>query len=101
MTDTFGSAHAFVQLPQWFTSVVSATQLLEQSVVVPPHVVPHAPAEHTWPPPHAVPQLPQLPLSACVLTSQPFAGLPSQSANPGAQAPMAHAPVAQVAPAFG
>jgi len=101
LTDTFGKAHAFVQLPQWLTSLASVTQLLEQSVVAPPHVVPQEPAEHTWPPPHAVPQPPQLALSACVLTSQPFAGLPSQSAKPPAQAPSVHVPVEQVAPALG
>jgi hypothetical protein len=101
LTDTLGSAQTFVQLPQWFTSVVSVTQLLEQFVVEPPHVVPQMPAEHTWPPPHAFLQVPQLATSAAVFVSQPFAGLPSQSANPGWHAPSAHAPDEHVAPALG
>jgi hypothetical protein len=41
-----------------------------------------------------------LPFSACVFTSHPFAGFPSQSAKPAAQAPIAHVPVAHDAAAF-
>ena len=37
----------------------------------------------------------------CVLTSQPSAGLPLQSAKPGLQVAMAHAPVLHAAVAFG
>jgi len=88
-------------MPQSAGLLVRSAQAPEQLVSPPPHVVPQEPAEHTLPPPHEFPQLPQLPLSACVLTSQPFPGLPSQSANPAAQAPIAHVPVAQVAPALG
>jgi hypothetical protein len=99
-TDTFGSAHAVAQLPQWVTSVVSFAQLPEQLVSPAPHVVPHEPAEQTWPPTHAVLHAPQLPLSTCVLTSHPLAGFPSQSANPVAHAPITHVPVAQVVAAF-
>ena len=100
-TETFGRAQTLAQLPQWFTSVLSLTQLPAQLVSPPPHVVVQAPEEHTWPPPHPIPQPPQLPLSDCVLTSQPLAALPSQSAKPVAQVPREHVPLAQVAPALG
>ena len=101
LMDTFARAHTFVQPPQWLSSVVSLTQLPEQLVSPAPHDVPQLPDEHTWPPPHAVPHPPQLPLSACVLTSQPFAALPSQLAKPALHAPMTHVPVEHVAPALG
>jgi hypothetical protein len=101
LTDTFGREHAVVQLPQWFSSVTSFTQLPEQLVSPVPHVVEHDPDEQTCPPPHTFRQLPQLPLSVCVLTSHPFAGFPSQSAKPALQAPIPQTPSAQVAPAFG
>jgi hypothetical protein len=101
LTLTFGSAQAVVQLPQWFSSVASLTQLPEQLVVVPPHVVPHLPAEQTWPPPHALPQAPQLALSEAMLVSQPLVGTPSQSAKPALHAPGAHVPDEHVAPALG
>ena len=39
-------------------------------------------------------------LSVLVLVSQPFAGLPSQSAYPALQAPITHAPAAHVAAAL-
>jgi hypothetical protein len=100
-TETFGSAQALAQLPQWFTSVASLTQLPAQLVRPAPHVVEQAPEEHTWPPPHALPHPPQLPLSDCVLTSHPLAALPSQSAKPVAQVPREHVPLAQVAAALG
>jgi hypothetical protein len=101
LTLTFGRAQALVQLPQWLTSVVSLTQLPPQLASPAPHVVVHAPDEHTLPPPHVVPHPPQFPLSDWVFTSQPLAGLPSQLAKPAAQAPMTHVPVEQVAAALG
>jgi hypothetical protein len=64
-------------------------------------VVPQAPREHTWPAAQVVPQAPQPALSVRVSTSQPFAGLPSQSEKPAAQAITAQAPTAQVAVALG
>ena len=64
-------------------------------------VVPQVPPEQTWPAGQLVPQVPQLPLSACVLTSQPLAATPSQSAKPGAQAPMAQVLAAHIADACG
>jgi hypothetical protein len=100
-TVTCGSAHAPAQLPQWLTSVCSFTQLPEQLVSPAPHVVVHVPLEHTVPPGHTLPHEPQLPLFARTLISQPFAGLPSQSAKPGLQVPIAHVPAAHVALAFG
>jgi hypothetical protein len=90
-----------VQLPQWLTSVCSLTQLPEQLVSPAPHVVVQVPLEHTCPPAQVVPQLPQLPPSTRRLTSQPFAGFPSQSANPALQLPIAHAPATHIAPALG
>ena len=46
-------------------------------------------------------QAPQLALSVRVSTSQPLAGLPSQSAKPVAHAPTVHAPTRQIAIALG
>ena len=43
---------------------------------------------------HKIPQLPQFLASACVLTSQPLAGFPSQSAKPGVQL-VVHVPLVQ------
>src|SRR3954468_8941319 len=43
----------------------------------------HPPSEHDWLSGHFMPQPPQLLESVLVETSQPFAWLPSQSANPG------------------
>src|SRR5262249_2446611 len=48
----------------------------------------------TWPQP------PQCARLVLVLTSQPLAGLPSQFAKPGAQAPRGQAPLTHVSPAF-
>jgi hypothetical protein len=76
----FASAQAFVQLPQWFTSVDSLTQLPEQLTSAPPHVIVQALDEHTWPAPQNAPHAPQLAPSDAVLVSHPFAALPSQSA---------------------
>jgi hypothetical protein len=100
LTVTSGSAHALVQLPQWFTSVDSLTQLPEQSTSPLPHVVPHALDEQTWPPLHAVAHAPQLALSEVVSVSHPLAESPSQSAKPLSHAPIAHVPALQVALAF-
>ena len=44
------------------------------------HVVPHAPAEHGWPPGQTFPQSPQLALSVAVLTHTPL-----QSVSPETQ----------------
>ena len=49
---------------------------------------------------HVLPQPPQLPRLVLMFVSQPFAGLPSQSANPAAQVPSWQAPPWQVADAF-
>jgi hypothetical protein len=53
----------------------------------------HAPLAHVSVPPvmlHFLPQPPQLPTSVLRFVSQPFAGLPSQSMNPGAHCTIAH-----------
>lgn len=77
--------------------MTSFAQLPEQLVSPAPQVVPHVPDEQTLPSAHVFLHAPQLPLSARVLTSQPFAGLPSQSAKPGLHAPIAHTPAPQLA----
>jgi hypothetical protein len=59
----------------------------------------HWPFVHTLPALHALPQAPQL-LVEPTSASQPLAGLLSQSAQPGLQAPIAHAPCMQAAPAW-
>ncbi|MBK8694091.1 MAG: hypothetical protein IPN17_17860 [Deltaproteobacteria bacterium] len=65
----------------------------------------HIPAVHTGLAPvgaeQRVPQAPQLEMSPiAVFTSQPLAGLPSQSAKPALQAPRMQRPAAQVAAAL-
>jgi hypothetical protein len=100
-TATLGSAHAFVQAPQWLTSVVSFTHAPAQFVRPAPHVVVQVPFEHTVPPGHTWPQAPQWLLFARTFTSQPLAALASQSAKPVLQLPMAHTPDAQLALACG
>ena len=70
------------QPPQLFASACVSTQ-------PPPHPVSGAaqqrPLEHVLAFAQSVPQVPQLALLVFVLTSQPFAGLPSQSPKPAAQ----------------
>ena len=101
-------------MPQLFTSDSVVTS---QPLVSTPSQLPR-PTEHTtvemrhMPPPQTavapvggagqrVPQPPQLVMSPiAVFTSQPLAGLPSQSAKPALQAPRAHRPAAQVAAAL-
>ena len=96
--DTCGSAQTVPQAPQF----VGSMEVRVQNAVTPvphvarpaPQVVPHAPAEHTWPAEHAMPQLPQLVLSVRVSVSQPSLGTPLQSAKPAAHPPVGitHAP---------
>ena len=64
-------------------------------------VAPQTPPEHTWPAAQALPQAPQLALSLRMSTSQPLAGLRSQSRKPVAQAATAHTPTAHRAVALG
>jgi hypothetical protein len=98
-------AHTLPHDPQFDGS----TAVLAQNAPAPaPHVasgaaqvVPHTPAEHTRPAGHAAPHAPQAALSVRVSTSQPLAGLMSQSAKPAAQAVTAHAPAAHDAVALG
>jgi hypothetical protein len=59
-------------VPQFFVSLVVFAQYGApasgtQSSVPPPHVVPHALFEHTWPLGHVLPQAPQLLLSVVVV----------------------------------
>ncbi len=69
------------------------------------HESPHTPAEHDavelGPLAHARAHIPQLARSVCRFTSQPFAGLRSQSAKPALHVAIAHAPAAQLAVALG
>jgi hypothetical protein len=99
------SAHSVAQAPQF---VGSFAGLAQKAIGAAPQVAsgaaqvaPQTPPEHTCPAAQAVPQAPQLALSVRVSTSQPLAGLASQSAKPVAQASTAHAPTAQVAVALG
>jgi hypothetical protein len=68
-TDPAGQAHApemqawpppqaVSQLPQWFGSVATSTQVPPQ-LVCPGAVQPQLPLRQVWPAPHAFPQLPQ------------------------------------------
>jgi hypothetical protein len=69
------------------------------------HESPQAPAEHVAvalaPLAHARAHIPQLARSVCRFTSQPFAGLRSQSAKPALHEAMVHAPAVQPAVALG
>jgi len=100
-----GSEHTIPHPPQ-LEGLIAA--LAQYAVAPAPQVMrgaaqvaPHAPPEHTWPAAQALPQAPQLALSVRVSTSQPLAGLPSQSAKPEAQAATVQAPTVQVAVALG
>jgi hypothetical protein len=62
----------------------------------------HVPALHVFVGATQVPpQRPQFAASELRFTSQPFAALPSQFANPGRHAPIAHVPPAHIGAAFG
>jgi hypothetical protein len=102
---TPGSAHAVAHPPQWSGSLAVLAQKAPDGAVQvasgAAQVAPHAPAEQTWPAAQAAPHAPQLALSVRVSTSQPLAGLRSQSAKPVAHAATAHAPTAHVAVALG
>jgi hypothetical protein len=68
------------------------------------HVIPHVEFAHVgvpFCPLHVLPQPPQFAGEVLVSTSQPFAGLPSQSANGGVQLTMVQAPLEHPAVAFG
>jgi hypothetical protein len=79
------------------------TGLLSQSPKPAAQPIPQLPAVQVGVPPeveHLVPQALQLLMSVLRLTSQPLLGRPSQSAKPALQAPMAQAPLLQVAAAL-
>lgn len=65
------------------------------------HPVTHVPFMQTMPALQTWPQAPQLFGSEVINVSQPFAGLPSQSAYPDRHAWTSHTPATQVAVAFG
>jgi hypothetical protein len=107
----FGTAgHALVHVPQWSTDDPSATsqplaalpsQSAKPALQAPTLHVPLrqaglalAGAEHT------VPQAPQARTEDARSASQPFAGSPSQSANPVRHAPSPHTPEPQDAEAL-
>ncbi len=97
--------HTVPHAPQFPGSTLVTVHAAPHSVLPVPQLAAHVPAVHTVPPPHTrgIPdteQAPQLALSVFVFTSQPFAGLPSQSAKPALHAPIAQVPAAHVAPAF-
>jgi len=91
---------ALEQLPQCCASFEVSTHDAPQ-VVNEPQDEAHAPWLHTAPVPHALEHDPQWLGSVVVSTSQPLAGFPSQSAQPGAQAPIAQAPALQLGVACG
>jgi len=77
--------------------------LLSQSPKPEAQAIPQLPAVQVGVPPaveHLVPQALQLLISVLRLTSQPLAGLPSQSLKPALHAPMAQVPLLQVAAAL-
>jgi hypothetical protein len=101
--------HCVPQAPQALTLFVSgvsqpspaaALQLPKPAEQTIPHWPPEQKAE-PFVPLQAAPQAPQCPTLVEVSVSQPFAGLPSQSANGAVQDWISQVPVAQVATAFG
>jgi hypothetical protein len=87
--------------PQFDGSVCRSTQRPEQKVVGATQRFVHMRDEHTWPTMQARPQAPQWAFETARLTSQPLAGLPSQSAKSVLHAPTAHAPLTHTAVALG
>jgi len=104
------AGHARPHMPQCWTLVAVAasqplaalpSQLAKPAAQVP---TPHAPATQVAVPLVAVQarlHMPQWVRLVRVSTSQPLAGLPSQSAKPALQAPIAQVPAAQMAAALG
>jgi hypothetical protein len=91
------AGHALPQVPQWPASLWSAWQAPEQKLVGGAQTAIHAPAEQVVPAAHAALHAPQWALSVASVTSHPFAGSPSQFANPVWHAPRPHAPAEQAA----
>jgi len=56
-------AHGLPQAPQLFSSLVRVEHVPPQLLWPVGQVVVHAPATQTWPGPHALKQVPQLPVS--------------------------------------
>jgi len=103
------AGHARPQVPQFETLVaVAASQPLaalpsQSAKPAAQLATAHAPAMQAAVPlaaAQARPHAPQLPALVRVSTSQPLAGLRSQSAKPALHAPIAHAPAAHVAAAL-
>ena len=95
------AGHAVPQAPQWSGSLARLVQVPAQLRCPVWQLTPHWPAEHTVPLGQTVPQAPQLVLLVLVLTSQPLAASPSQSAKPAAQAASVQAPALQRVVALG
>ena len=85
------AGHALPQRPQWAAWVATLTHAAPHATRPVAQLVAHAPALHTMPAPHARPQAPQWAPLFMRSTSQPLAAARSQSAQPVAQAPTAHA----------
>jgi hypothetical protein len=108
--ETCGRLHGELQPPQFAGSVaVFVSQPFvprpSQSSNAPVHVeTEHPPFTH-WPVPLTIVQValhaPQFVADVERFASQPFVASPSQSSNPGLQAPSAHCPLEQPASAFG
>ncbi len=100
--------HLVPQPPQLFTVVRASSQPSlgspSQSPQLPWQVGEHLPALHSvtaCKASHLVPQAPQLPVSVCVLISQPLRGSLSQSSQFVLQLFMTHLPSSQAAAALG
>ena len=103
-------AQLFPQEPQLFrllvrfTSQPSPAALLQFPKPALQAAIAHMPAAHIGVPlgaKHGMPQPPQLATEVRVLISQPSMGLLLQSAKPALQVPTVHAPLVQLAVAFG
>jgi len=93
-----------VQAAPQLATLALLTQAPSQRCAPASHVTSHAPIAQRATPPagaaQAMPHAPQCAALVLVSTSQPLAGLPSQSAKPASQR-SAQAPIAQVAAALG
>ncbi len=101
--------HARAHAPQFSASLArldshpSTAEALQFAKTVPHAARVHTPATHAPKPfggAHACPHAPQFDRLVESSVSQPFDGSPSQFANPALHAPITHAPVEHVAPAF-
>ncbi len=93
-------AQALPQRPQFVGSLSVFVHVDPQRACPGGHGIVHAPAVHTWPTGHCIPQPPQCEGEARVSTSHPLAASRSQSAKPVEHVPTAQRPDTHATVAF-